>query len=211
MHHMRSDTYNHYNYYAWKLEPTDLICGVDSSHKNEVTGIGIVVKDNNKVHCFHQPVGSVSNNFGELYAINQTKNILKFLKINPENRRTIIFTDSLYNFIPLITTPKKDLKLAYTNLLNETRTYLLKNNILLWKVRSHTKPIQQSWNKIADILAFHGRMNPINSLYTIPNTNSLSHMKYSHFLLTESNVRAFDSLAANFSVAASMEFELQPD
>ncbi len=104
---MRSDTYNHYKKYDWKLKPTDLLCGVDSSHKNKVTGIGIVVKDNNQVHCFHQPVGSVSNNFGELYAINQTKNILKFLKINPENRRTIIFTDSLYNFIPLITTPKR--------------------------------------------------------------------------------------------------------
>ncbi len=210
IHHMRSDNLEHYKSNEWRLRPTDLIASTDSSWKDGLAGIGIMIKDYNVIHCFHQPIGNVSNNFGELFAINQVRNILKFLKTNTKNRRLILFTDSLYNFIPLITTPNKKLKLQYSNLLNNTQTYLLKSKFILWKVKFHTDP-PQSFNNIADLLADEGRMNEVNSLYVIPNINSIKYMKYTKYILLDSNVRTFESLAANFSVAASMEFCLQPD
>ncbi len=207
---MRSDTIQHYRTYEWKLQPTDLIASTDSSWENGLAGIGIMIKDKNVIHCFHQPIGNVSNNFGELFAINQVRNILKYLKISTENRRSILFTDSLYNFIPLITTPNKQLKLEYSNLLKNTQSYLLKAKFLLWKVKSHTDP-PQSFNNVADLLAEQGRLNNINSLFVIPEINSLKYMKYARYTLVDSNVRTFESLAANFSVTVSMEFCLQPD
>eukprot|EP01084_Bolivina_argentea_P197245 338053_1 len=135
---------------------------------------------------------------------------INFLKINPKYRRTIIFTDSLHNFIPLITTPNKNLKLAYKDLLNNTRTYIMHNHMYLWKVKSHTKPITQPLNKCADILADRERKNPINDPTIIPTFN-IKNIKYSQFTTIGSSTNVFDSLAEKLSLAASMEFELQPD
>ncbi len=72
---------------------------------------------------------------------------------------------------------------------------------------SHTKP-PQPFNKIADLLAYHGRMNNINSLVVIPEINNINNMKYSTHRLVDTNVCPFVTLAANFSVAASIESEL---
>ena len=46
-------------------------------------------------------------------------------------------------------------------------------NIILWKVKSHTKPHSVVYNQYADRLANEGRLHPYNSRIVIPSINSL--------------------------------------
>ena len=104
---------------------------------------------------------------------------MKQLRIDTTNRRIIIFTDSLSNFLPLIIKPPKRKKVTYQKLMTETRDKLKEYNIILWKIKSHTKPVTAYLNYEADILADFGRLDGAN------NTNLIAPLKYRHFTRTQ--------------------------
>ncbi len=196
-----------------RLRSTDLIIATDSSHepRTNTTGIGIFILDNNSIHCFSQPIGAQTNHFGELFAIHKSDFLIKYCKINVNNRRRVIFTDSLYNFVPLITTPHKINKLAHSNLFVNTQKYIKRSKSILWKVKSHTKPKQQPFNNVADKLAEIGRMHPNNSNYINAHYNSIQYAKYRAFHFA--NGITFDTinnLAGMFQQSVSMEPDLLP-
>eukprot|EP01083_Nonionella_stella_P234704 826009_1 len=104
----------------------------------------------NVSNTFHQPIGPVDNHYGELHAIGKTKKLMEQLNIDISNRRCIIFTDSLSNFLPLITTPSNPKKIKYKPLFQHTQRHIKSINAILWKIKSHTVP-QQYFNECADI------------------------------------------------------------
>ncbi len=107
---------------------------------------------------------SPSNNYGELFAIHCCADY-----IDTTNRRVIIFTDSLNNFLPLLTTPiKYQNKLQFPSLFKQTQYFLIKHNVILWKIKSHTDPIHW-FNDCADSQADKGRIHPNNNKHIIPN------------------------------------------
>ena len=96
---------------------------------------------------------------------------IKTHNINTTNRRIIIFTDSLNNYLPLITTPiKYKNKLEYPDLYEKTQQFLKDYNIILWKIKAHTKP-EQWFNHKADVLADEGRTNPNNNHHFLLENN----------------------------------------
>ncbi len=93
------------------------------------------------------------------------------LPCHKQNRRIIIFTDSLSNYNSLITNPNDDEKLACPILYRNTLEKLRTKKALLWKVKSHTNP-QNYFNYKADLLADRGRLHPNNNNQIIPTYNS---------------------------------------
>ena len=210
--HIRNDTYFEWLQYKYKLRDTDLIFSTDSSrdHALKTTGIGIFIKDYHKFHAFAQPIGDQDNHFGELFAIYKIQFLIEHLNINITNRRIIIFTDSLSNFTQIITTPKKK-EIKYHEIHHNTQTYILNNQIILWKVKSHTKPIQQPFNAIADRLANYGRCHPENNNLIIPQLNSM-HLAtlrgaYSPYGRNVSTL----CLPGKLKLSGNLEFGLRPD
>lgn len=63
IHHTRNDTYDEWVKYSQRLNSTDIIIATDSSHKNDLTGIGIIIKDNDKLFRYSQPLGKVTNHY----------------------------------------------------------------------------------------------------------------------------------------------------
>ena len=136
-----------------------------------------MIKDHTKLYRFCQPLGKVSNNYGELFAICKSMILLEeFFPIDITNRRIIIMTDSQCSFAPLITTPRK--KLKYSHLYQRTQKHIKKLNIILWKIKSHTKPVIQFFNWHADRLADVGRTNTANSIFLHQSDQSFKFAKY---------------------------------
>ncbi len=163
IYHIRNDTYLQWTQYNAKFRPSDIIVATDSSHKHQLTGIGIFIKNWNQYHYYSQPLGNCSNNYGELYAINKSLKLFDYFHINTTDRRIIIVIDSQCWFIPLITTPRRPTKLKYFQLYASTQKQIIHHKATLWKVKSHTKPLTPIFNKLADDLANHGRQNIFNS------------------------------------------------
>ena len=167
-HHIRNDTYEEWLQYRHKLQDTDLVFATDSSSKNKLTGVGLCCVNLHSLHTMHQPIGSATNNYGELYAIKCCSDYINARNIDTSDRRIIIFTDSLYNFLPLLTTPIKfQKKITYPKLFNETQKFLIENKVILWKIKSHTDPIHW-FNDCADKEADKGRIDPRNHKDIIP-------------------------------------------
>ncbi|MCP4989520.1 MAG: hypothetical protein GY928_26745, partial [Colwellia sp.] len=175
--HIRCDTIRQYIQNELKLKDNDIIVATDSSHDKttELTGMGIFIKDKDIFHNYAEPLGTVSNNFGELFAICKSDWLIKKLKINTNNRRIIIMTDSLCSFCPLITPPKNIKKqIKFPRLFTQTQRKLKEMKAILWKIKSHTKkinisanyfggiPRDQPHNSFADKLADKGRLHPNN-------------------------------------------------
>ncbi len=153
------------------MKPNDLVFATDSSSKNDLTGISVYCVNDNKQIEIDQPVGAVSNNYGELYAIYNCKWYIENHNIDTNNRRIIIFTDSLNNYLPLITTPiKYKNKLEFPELYEKTQQFLIDYKVILWKIKSHTNP-EQWFNHKADRLADKGRMNPLNNHHLLLSDN----------------------------------------
>ncbi len=193
IYHIRSPKFEHWRKFIGKIQDNDILIGVDSSHDLNMTGFGIIIKDQNKFHIYAQPLGSVSNHYGELFAICKNKHLFSLFNIDTDNRRIIIFTDSLYNFIPLITTPKNVDKLNYSELFKKTQSFLLHNKIILWKIKSHTKPNQQFFNQVADFYARYGRLHPSNCSNISPDISDDSKaFIYSHIHHTCPDIGTID-------------------
>ena len=179
--HMRCDNYIEWYNNHQMLNNNDIIAATDSSYKNGKTGIGIYIKNKNKIYKFSQGLGSIDNHYGELFAIRKALQILKDTNIANPNQRLFIMTDSLNNFLPLITTPKNpQKKIKDYKLWKETQSQIQNMNAILIKIKSHTKPTQQYFNEQADILADQGRTNPNNDYNIIPSIHSLyaSHLEF---------------------------------
>ncbi len=131
-HHIRNDTYYEWLTYRHKLRDTDLIFATDSSSKDKLTGIGLCCVNLNNLYKMHQPVGNATNNYGELFAIYCCSDYIRTRNINTSNRRVIIFTDSLYNFLPLLTAPVNfQKKISYPILYKQTQDFLIKHKVIL--------------------------------------------------------------------------------
>ncbi len=144
MYHIRCETIQDYFCFENKLRDSDIVIATDASRDPDenLTGIGIFIKDHNKFYRYAEPLGSVSNSFGELFAIGKVKFLLDFFQIDTTNRRIIIMTDSLCSFCPLITPPKNiDKQIKYPTLFKQTQTFLKHKQVVLWKIRSHTDKI----------------------------------------------------------------------
>eukprot|EP01083_Nonionella_stella_P050817 135066_1 len=174
IYHIRNDTYGQWLLYKYKLRDDDILVGTDSSHKHDLTGIGIIIKDRNKIYTYHEPIGPTSNHYGELFAINKAHFLINHFKIDYVGRRVILFTDSLSNFLSIITPPKNEKRLEYPGLHKITTNNIKSMNTVLWKIKSHTNP-SQFYNYIADELADRGRINANNSFQIIPNPNDTTH------------------------------------
>ena len=194
IYHLRSDTLNEYLAYEDKFRDDDIIISGDSSHdKNTgLTGIGVFIKDRDVFHRFCEPIGSVTNNFGELFAIGKGDFLLKFFNVNTFNRRIFVITDSLCSFCPLITPPKNiDKQIKHAPLFKTTQKYLKRMNAILWKMKSHTDldnipdnrfhgiPRVQPYNGEADRLADLGRLHPCNASGIPFDLDSIKYAQYS--------------------------------
>ena len=182
-HHYRCDTYQEWIEMHHMIHNDDLIIATDSSNKDNLTGIGIYIKDNDNIHKYSQGIGSVDNHYGELYAIRKSMKIIEDRLINTNNRRTFIMTDSLNNFLPLIITPKNPKRtIIHHDLWKDTQNQIATLNAILIKIKSHTKPIQQYFNEQADILADEGRTNPNNNEQIIPSINTNYASNHNHHI-----------------------------
>ena len=102
--------------------------------------------------------------------------ILEQQNIDVTDRRIICITDSLFNFCPLITPPNDiDKHMPYATLFRDTLHYIKSMKIVLWKVKSHTKPYCVIFNDYADILADEGQSHPNNGPRITPSINSLQY------------------------------------
>ena len=171
IYHIRCDSIEEWEYHAPKLKPNDIIIATDSSHNNGYTGIGVFIQFKRNLYTYYEPLGKVTNNYGELYAINKSYTLLNHLNIDIKNNRSIIMTDSLLHYINLLTTPKNVDKLPYKSLFKQTKINIKSMNTILWKIKSHTTPPQYN-NNIADLLADEGR-KANNSIHIQSPDNSI--------------------------------------
>ncbi|MCP4055493.1 MAG: hypothetical protein GY739_21130, partial [Mesoflavibacter sp.] len=138
MYHIRCDTIKDYFHFENKLRDDDIIVATDSGRdlNNGLTGIGIFIKDRDIFHRYSEPIGKISNNFGELFAIGKSDFCLKQFDIDTNNRRVIVMTDSLCNFCPLISPPKNiDKQLKFPSLFKQTQRFLKNLKAILWKIK----------------------------------------------------------------------------
>ncbi len=161
MYHIRCDNIRQYIYHQTKLKDNDIIISTDASRdpNTKLTGIGIFIKDGDNFHKYAEPLGCVSNNFGELFAIGKFDFLLTQFGIDTRNRRKVLMTDSLCSFCPLITPPnniKKQIK--FPNLFRKTQRNLKSEKVTLWKIKSHTDKI----NKVENYVAARAVVNPYN-------------------------------------------------
>ncbi|MCP4053980.1 MAG: hypothetical protein GY739_13115 [Mesoflavibacter sp.] len=177
MYHIRCDTIKDYLKFQNKLRDDDIIVATDSGRDLDsgLTGIGIFIKDRDIFHRYSEPIGKISNNFGELFAIGKSEFCLNQFNINTTNRRVIVMTDSLCNFCPLISPPKNiDKQIKFPSLFKQTQRFLKNMKAILWKIKSHTdkinihdnyyaaQPRVQPYNGEADLLAEQGKSHPEN-------------------------------------------------
>ena len=212
MHHTMNPTIHDYNAYKHRIKHNDILMATDSSFENNRAGIGIFIKDNDNVHAAAQPIGAQTNHFGELFSIYKTKWMMNYFNIDTNNRRIILFTDSLSNFLSLINTPKNVNKMKYKHLFRNTQQYIRDNHIIMWKVKSHTKPCQP-YNDVADEMADIGRIHPNNTLQIIPDLNSVKFLKLKSYTLPTRSLWGSipNYLAGMFKQSVSMESDLEPD
>ncbi len=190
--------------YKHKLRDDDILISTDSSRdtNNGLAGFGVFIKDYNKLHYFHQPLGKRFNQYGELFAIGKSEMLLQICNVSTDNRRVIIQTDSLSNFLTLITTPKNLHKCPDETLFKSTQQYLKRIKALLWKVKSHTKP-EQFYNGIANTLANLGRLNPANNRNLKISLDSNEHSILFHKTSPTTNPQLLTGYA---DLSVSMEF-----
>ena len=210
--HTVNATIQGYNAYKHRIKHDDILLATDSSFANNVAGIGMFIKDGDNIYAAAQPIGSQTNHFGELFSIYKTKWMMNYFNIDTFNRRIILFTDSLSNFLSLINTPKNVNKMRYKNLFRDTQNYIKSNKIIMWKVKSHTKPCQP-YNDVADNMAEIGRLHPNNDFQIIPELNSKKYLKCKYYTLpTRSHWGSIPNyLAGMFKQSVSMESDLEPD
>lgn len=114
IYHLRSNNYRHFHSHLDKIRTDDIVIGTDSGHEYGITGIGIIIKNNENIIRSYQPLGGTTNNFGECFAIRKALYLIERYNIDTNYRRIIIMTDSLCNFLPLLIKPP-DRKNHHTN------------------------------------------------------------------------------------------------
>ena len=64
--------------------------------------------------------------------------------------------------------PKNMKKSKYSDLFKNTLQHIKKLKTIMWKVKSHTIPYEQPYNRIADELAEMGRLDGNNNYFMMP-------------------------------------------
>ncbi len=146
-----------------KIEKTDIIIATDGSFKNNKAGIGIYIEHKNKKYNFWQTLGNQTVNYAELFALGKIKYLLEKFKINYNNKRIFILTDSMYAYEKSFKKPDRYSKkpFEYYELHKETIETIWDLKPTLIKVPSHLDEKRNMEtikpNDIADLLAEKAR------------------------------------------------------